>query len=162
MSFFQIVSIFSDNMGYFFFMFGIPLYLRKFHGLGTEDVSIRKIIINSQNIVPKMKMQWLQIGYLDAIPFIVASVFAFIFANLADWLIITNKMSITHTRKFANHFCLMGTALGFAGLCFVGCNYVIAEVVIVLMVTANATSMSGYMVNISKYVQSNDTLQWIH
>ena len=42
---------------------------------------------------------------------------------------------------------LQASVLGFAGLCFVGCNYVIAEVVIVLMVTANATSMSGYMVN---------------
>ena len=51
MSFFQIVSIFSDNMGYFFFMFGIPLYLRKFHGLGTEDVRIRKIIISIQKQV---------------------------------------------------------------------------------------------------------------
>ena len=72
--------------------------------------------------------------------------FAFIFAHFADWLIITDKLSITHTRKFANHFCLLGTALGFIGLCFVGCNSVLAELVIVMMITANSASMSGYMV----------------
>ena len=92
-----------------------------------------------------------QIGYLDALPFIVASLFAFVFAHFADWLIITDKLSITHTRKLANHFCLIGTALGYVGLCFVGCSYVWAEIVIILMVTANATSMSGYLVRFPFY-----------
>ena len=85
---------------------------------------------------------------MDAIPFVTASVFALIFAQFADWLIITNRLSVTHTRKLANHFCLIGTAIGFVGLCFVGCNSVLAEVVIVLMVTVNSTCMSGYMVRI--------------
>ena len=89
----------------------------------------------------------LQIGYMDAIPYVTASVFAFMFAYFADWLIITSRLSVTHTRKLANHFCLTGTALGFVGLCFVGCNSVLAEIVIVLMVTANSTCMSGYMVS---------------
>ena len=89
-----------------------------------------------------------QIGYMDAIPYVTNSVFAFLFANFADWLIITDKLSITHTRKLANHFCLLGAALGFVGLSFVGCNLVMAEVIIVLMITANSTAMSGYMVSL--------------
>ena len=93
------------------------------------------------------RCSFLQIGYLDAVPFVTASVFAFIFAHFADWLIITNKLSITHTRKLANHICLTGTAFGFVSLCFVGCNSVLAETVIVFMVTANSTAMSCYMVS---------------
>ena len=124
-------------------MFGIPLYLRKVHGLGTEMVMYNVGKIWTLILVVVIIFQ---IGYMDSIPFVTASVFAFMFANFADWLIITNRLSITHTRKLANHFCLIGTALGFTGLCFVGCNHVLAEVVIVLMVTANSTAMSGYMV----------------
>ena len=93
------------------------------------------------------KIPFLQIGYMDAIPYVTASVFALMFAYFADWLIITGRLSITHTRKLANHICLTGTAVGFVGLCFVGCNNFLAEIVIVLMVTANSTSMSGYMVS---------------
>ena len=84
---------------------------------------------------------------MDAIPFVTASVFALIFAHFADWLIITQRLSVTHTRKLANHVCLTGTALGFVGLCLVGCNIVLAETVIVLMVTASSTAMSGSMVS---------------
>ena len=83
---------------------------------------------------------------MTAIPFGAASAFSLIFAAFADWLIISDKLSVTHTRKLANHICLIGTALGFVGLCFVGCNYVLAEVVIVSMVTVNSTAMSGYLV----------------
>ena len=85
---------------------------------------------------------------MDSIPFVTSSVFAIIFANFADWLIVTDRLSITHTRKLANHFCLLGAALGFVCLGFVGCNLILAEVIIVLMVTANATGMSGYMVSV--------------
>ena len=86
---------------------------------------------------------------MTAIPFFTASVFALVFAVFADWLIITNKLSVTHTRKLANHFSLIGTAAGFLGLCFVGCNYVWAQVLIVYMVTVNSTAMSGYLVRLT-------------
>lgn len=81
-----------------------------------------------------------------AIPFITAMVFAMIFATFADWLILTQRLSVNHTRKLANHIGLIGTAVGYVSLCFVGCNYILAEVVIVLTVTVNSTIMSGYMV----------------
>ena len=84
---------------------------------------------------------------MHAVPFVTASMFSLIFAHIADWLIITQRLSVTHTRKLANHFCLTGIALGFVGLCFVGCNIVLAETVIVLMVTVNSTAMSGSMVS---------------
>ena len=49
----------------------------------------------------------------------------------------------------ANHFCLTGSALCFIGLSFVGCNYLFAEIVIMLIITVNSTSMSGYMVRVT-------------
>ena len=86
---------------------------------------------------------------MHAIPFVSASAFALMFASFADWLIITDRLSITRTRKMANHICLIGGASGLVGLCFVGCNSVLAEVMIVFMVTANSTAMSGYVVLLS-------------
>ena len=37
--FLQVVSVFCDNMGFFFFDIGIPVYMRKVHGLDTESVT---------------------------------------------------------------------------------------------------------------------------
>ena len=95
-------------------------------------------------------------GYMDSLSFITASVVAFLFANVSDWLITTGKLSITHTRKLANHFCLLGTALGFVALGFVGCDLIMAEVAIVSAVTTNAFSMCAYQVGTLDMTESSD------
>ena len=85
---------------------------------------------------------------MEAVPFITASVFSLIFAAFADWLVIAERLSITNTRKFVNYFSMIGSAVCFVILGFVGCNQVLAEVVIVLNVTINSAAMVGYMVRI--------------
>ena len=93
---------------------------------------------------------------MDSLPFITASVVAFIFANVSDWLITTGKLTITHTRKLASHICLLGTALGFVALGFVGCDLIMAEVAIVSAVTTNAFSMCAYQVRTLEMTESSN------
>ena len=45
--FFQIVTMFADYMGIFFYIFGIPLYLKKVHGLQTENVKYHRLYMNT-------------------------------------------------------------------------------------------------------------------
>ena len=81
-----------------------------------------------------------------AISFFTASIFSIVFATLADWLIISGYLSVTHTRKLACHICLIGSAVGFTAIGFADCDYKLATTLIVMTITVNTTSLSGYCV----------------
>ena len=103
---------------------------------------------------------------MESVPFITAAVFSLIFAAFADWLVIDERLSITNTRKFVNYFSMIGSAVCFVILGFVGCNQVLAEVVIVLNVTLNSAAMVGYMVRIIvkhlKHLENSYNVSFLH
>ena len=78
--------------------------------------------------------------------FSIASINAVAFATLADWLIVSDWLSVTHTRKFANHIGQIGTAVGFIALGFSDCDYKLATICVVLVISVQSTTMSGYYV----------------
>ena len=97
-------------------------------------------------MVFKTDIYFLQIGLIVAISFFTASIFSIVFATLADWLIISGWLSVTHTRKLACHICLIGSAVGFAAIGFADCDYKLATTLIVMAITLNHASLSGYFV----------------
>ena len=80
---------------------------------------------------------------------------ALAFAFIADLLIIKDWLSVTHTRKLANHISQIGSAAGFVALGFVNCDFHKASALIVAIVSVNTTAISGYMVLLSMAFQLN-------
>ena len=78
--------------------------------------------------------------------FSIAAINAVAFATLADWLIVSDWLSVTHTRKIANHIGQIGAAVGFIALGFADCDYRLATIFVVLAISVQSTTMSGYYV----------------
>ena len=70
------------------------------------------------------------------------------YATLSDWLIISGRLSVTHTRQMANYISQIGSAVGFVALAFVGCDHYVAIFFIITTVMINTTSLSGYLVRL--------------
>ena len=85
-----------------------------------------------------------QNGYINTLPYLAGLPFVLAFAAFCDWLIISDRMSVTNTRKFASYFSQIGTGVSFAALCLVGCSTTSAIALVVLASAFNNCSMSGY------------------
>ncbi|XP_048512637.1 sialin [Athalia rosae] len=77
-------------------------------------------------------------GVFSATPHLVRMVFSYAFASLADWILRTKKMSLTHLRKFSSVICNVVQALLLVGLAYSGCHPIVA----IVFLTAG-TAVSG-------------------
>lgn len=67
--------------------------------------------------------------------------------KLSDYLITTGKLSKLNSRKLFSAIGNYGPALGLVGLAFVGCDRVLAIVLLCASVGSDAAGYSGYMVS---------------
>ena len=94
---------------------------------------------------------FLQNGILSALPYLCMAIFGLICSWLADWVINSEKLTVTHTRKlfqFIGHWipsaALIALAYG------VGCgDEDVAILFLCIAVGVNAASYSGYQVTFS-------------
>ena len=87
-----------------------------------------------------------QNGFLSALPYICMWVSSFFFGWLADKLINSGRFPLSHVRKMSNVVGSFMPALGLVWLAFVGCDRVLAIVILCLSLTFNAAFYSGVMV----------------
>jgi MFS transporter, ACS family, solute carrier family 17 (sodium-dependent inorganic phosphate cotransporter), member 5 len=65
---------------------------------------------------------------------------------LADWLISTNKFSITVTRKILNSIGQFGPAICLAFVAYTGCNRVLTVFLLTVGISLNGAIYSGFKV----------------
>ena len=82
-----------------------------------------------------------QNAMMSSLPYLVNWVLSLPLSSLADWILSSNRMSVTATRKtFATVACL-APALAFSALAFTGCDSVL--VMVLLCVATGAASASS-------------------
>lgn len=67
---------------------------------------------------------------------------------VADWLISTNKFSITKTRKIFNSIGQFGPAICLAAVSYTGCNRALTVFLLTLGISLNGGIYSGFKVRI--------------
>ena len=131
--------------GYYTLMTGTPLYLNGIQHFSVEQViSVILNLLNKTNL--KTSLFTFQNGLISALPQICGLVVTAPFGWLSDKLIASGKISRLNCRKIFNAIGNYGPACGLIWLAFVGCDRVMAVVVLCLATTLDAASFSGFMV----------------
>ncbi|KAK0070573.1 hypothetical protein PV326_002356, partial [Microctonus aethiopoides] len=98
-----LIANWAACMGFYVLIMETPTYLAQVHGWSMNET-----------------------GILSAFPNFSTMIFGWLAAQFCDWLIRTEKMTITNTRKLAM-FCALGMpAIMIFGLSFSGCHPIIA------------------------------------
>ncbi|XP_034942652.1 vesicular glutamate transporter 3-like isoform X2 [Chelonus insularis] len=120
-----ILSNWGAVWGYFTLMTQAPAYFKFIHGW-----SINKT------------------GILSGLPHFMTMVFSWIFAHLCDWLLRTERLSITNVRKLATFICAGMPSLTILGLSFSGCYPALAVFFILCGIAGAGASSSGPLANL--------------
>lgn len=73
---------------------------------------------------------------------------------IADWLITTNKFSITVTRKILNTIGQFGPAICLAVVSYTGCNRILTVFLLTVGISLNGGIYSGFKVKLFAQVAS--------
>lgn len=92
------------------------------------------IFFNSQN------------GILSSVPYLGMWISSIFLSMIADWLITTNKFSITVTRKILNTIGQFGPAICLAVVSYTGCNRVLTVFLLTVGISLNGGIYSGFKV----------------
>ncbi|XP_026281574.1 putative inorganic phosphate cotransporter [Frankliniella occidentalis] len=87
-----------------------------------------------------MKFRIHENGFLSALPYLAMWLCSLMFGCLADWLIKTDRMSITNTRKLLTTISSLGPAAGIIGASYAGCD----RYLVVSLFTLGMASMGAY------------------
>lgn len=87
-----------------------------------------------------MKFRIQENGFLSALPYLAMWLCSLLFGCLADWLIKTDRMSITNTRKLLTTISSLGPAAGIIGASYAGCD----RYLVVSLFTLGMASMGAY------------------
>lgn len=87
-----------------------------------------------------MKFRIHENGFLSALPYLAMWLCSLFFGWLADWLIQTDRMSITNTRKLLTTISSLGPAVGIIGASYAGCD----RYLVVSLFTLGMASMGAY------------------
>ncbi|KAK0182215.1 hypothetical protein PV327_000376 [Microctonus hyperodae] len=87
-------------------------------------------------------------GILSAIPNFSSMIFGWLAAQFCDWLIRTEKMTITNTRKLATFFSVGMPAIMIFGLSFSGCYSILAIFFITSAFALFGATASGGIANL--------------
>lgn len=73
--------------------------------------------------------------------------FAALWGKVANWIVISNSLSLTNTRKLSSNIGLIGSAAGLFGLAFVECNHTLTIVFLCISCGASGAIYSGWQVS---------------
>ncbi|HIF15199.1 MAG TPA: hypothetical protein EYQ86_07755 [Bacteroidetes bacterium] len=84
---------------------------------------------------------------MSALPHLLMWIFSMVLGWLSDWLLVSNKMSLTTIRKLMTSIAMFGPAFGLIGLAYTGCNAVWSIVWLCLAYTLGGALLSGININ---------------
>jgi ACS family sodium-dependent inorganic phosphate cotransporter len=84
---------------------------------------------------------------LSALPYLLALFYTTPVGRLADWLIKSEKLSRSKTRKIMTSIGFLGPGLAMLILTIIGCDPTLAIILLCLSAMLNGTALSGYNVN---------------
>lgn len=87
-------------------------------------------------------------GVLSGLPHILRMLFAFVFSQIGDYLLRSNKMSRTNVRKLATAFCCIGQGIFMMALSYSGCDAMAAIVFLTLAVAMNGSVSTGPLASV--------------
>ena len=87
-----------------------------------------------------------QNGVISALPYLCSLCFSIIWGQVADWLVVTHKLSLTTTRKLSTNVGLVGSAIGLLGLTFAKCDHTMAIILLCVSYGTAGAVCSGYEV----------------
>ena len=87
-----------------------------------------------------------QNGFLSALPYLLLCLFSMPCSWLADWLLISGKLSRNSVRKFSTTVGLSGAAIGLALLAFANCDHTLPVIYLCISVALDGACYSGFSV----------------
>ncbi|XP_022176320.1 sialin-like [Myzus persicae] len=89
-----------------------------------------------------------QTGLWSGMPHIIRWAFSFGFSTICDRLVKSKRMSMTNVRKIATVFCNILQGLFIMGLCYSGCNSVVAVIMLFSATAVNGAISSGALASV--------------
>ncbi|EFN88313.1 sialin [Harpegnathos saltator] len=86
-------------------------------------------------------------GLLAGAPHILRMIFSYFFSMMSDWLLRTNRMSLTNVRKLATFVCTGIQGLLIIALGFSGCQPLLAVVFMMIGITVNGAVSASSLAN---------------
>lgn len=104
-----------------------------------------------------------QNGILSSVPYLGMWISSILLSMMADWLITTNKFSITVTRKIFNSIGQFGPAICLAVVSYTGCNRVLTVFLLTIGISLNGGIYSGFKVILieSTVLETNELIDSI-
>ncbi|XP_066256482.1 sialin isoform X1 [Euwallacea similis] len=87
-------------------------------------------------------------GILSGMPHIFRMLFAYIFSQIGDYLLRSEKMSRSNVRKLATFFCCIGQGIFMLCLAYSGCNSMAAIVFLTMAVASNGSVSTGPLASV--------------
>ncbi|XP_019772895.1 sialin [Dendroctonus ponderosae] len=87
-------------------------------------------------------------GVLSGLPHMLRMLFAYIFSQIGDYLMSTNKMSRTNVRKLATAICCIGQGMFMLALAYSGCNSMMAIISLTLAVGMHGSVSTGPLASV--------------
>ncbi|KAL1516863.1 hypothetical protein ABEB36_000702 [Hypothenemus hampei] len=87
-------------------------------------------------------------GVLSGLPHVLRMLFAYIFSQIGDYLLRTNKMKRTNVRKLATAFCCIGQGVFMLALAYSGCHSMAAIVFLTMAVAMHGSVSTGPLASI--------------
>ncbi|CRK89117.1 CLUMA_CG002510, isoform A [Clunio marinus] len=114
----------AQNYGYEFLMTELPTYMKQVLRFSIKEN-----------------------GFLSSVPYLGMWIASILLSMIADWLISTEKASITVTRKIFNVIGQFGPAICLAAVSFTGCNRVLTVFLLTVGISLNGGIYSGFKIN---------------
>jgi hypothetical protein len=133
----------AQNYGYEFLMTELPTYMKQILRFSIKEVS--KLTIADDLPLTFFRLQS-QNGILSSVPYLGMWISSLLLSMIADWLISTNKCSITITRKILNCIGQFGPAICLAVVSYTGCNRVLTVFLLTVGISLNGGIYSGFKV----------------
>ncbi|XP_023298172.2 putative inorganic phosphate cotransporter [Lucilia cuprina] len=86
-------------------------------------------------------------GFYSSLPYLCMWLFSLVIAVVADWMISSQRFSISATRKLMNSIGQYGPGIALATASFTGCNRVLTLFILSLGVGLNGAIYSGFKIN---------------
>ncbi|XP_050301012.1 sialin [Anthonomus grandis grandis] len=87
-------------------------------------------------------------GVLSGLPHLLRMLWAFVFSQVGDYLLRSNKMSRTNVRKLATAVCCIGQGVFMMALAYSGCDSTIAIVFLTLAVAIHGSVSTGPLASV--------------
>lgn len=146
----------AQNYGYEFLMTELPTYMKQILRFSIKEVSPSLNIFLFENLDTEAAFSFnKQNGILSSVPYLGMWISSIFLSMIADWLITTNKCSITVTRKILNGIGQYGPAICLAVVSYTGCNRVLTVFLLTIGISMNGAIYSGFKVRFSEMIDRN-------